>query len=42
MKFLQISTDEVYGDIPGSKLASEKTIITLALRTQRLKLVLIN
>ena len=24
MKFLQISTDEVYGDIPGSKLASEK------------------
>ena len=24
MKFLQISTDEVYGDIIGSKLASEK------------------
>ncbi len=24
IKFLQISTDEVYGDIPGSKLASEK------------------
>ncbi len=24
MKFLQISTDEVYGDIPGSKLADEK------------------
>jgi len=24
MKFLQISTDEVYGDIPESKLASEK------------------
>ncbi len=24
MKFLQVSTDEVYGDIPDSKLASEK------------------
>ncbi len=24
IKFLQISTDEVYGDIPGSKVASEK------------------